>query len=232
MMQRLIQVWEKSFYTELLLILVLCLALMVSIRQRKKYEILKWLPIYIFTLLLVYTSRAFFDRKQYPFLSKLGEYLDYAFTILEIVVFSIFYYQLIDSLIVKRLIIFLNIAFCLFSFYMFFTEQGFYQTISQGIQSMVYTVEGIILLAMSLYYFKELFRKPPDLNLKNDPVFWISTGALFFFACTLPYSWVENFIGRNYFELYDAFYSIFYIFYILLFIMIIRAYLCKPGKTI
>jgi len=226
------KIWERQYCLEPLLVFVLCIALLISLKQRKKYKILRWMPIYIVSLMVVYASGSFIDKKQHPFFLRICEYIDYAFTTIELVIFSIFYYQFIANLIVKRLIIFLNIGFCLFSFYLFFSENGFYRSPSQTIKSTVYTVEGVILLAISLYYFIELFKKPFNLNLKNDPVFWISAGVFFFFACTLPYSLLENFINRNYYELFDPFYSIFYIFYILLFLMIIRAYLCKPEKMI
>jgi len=162
----------------------------------------------------------------------LTEYSDYAFTVFEIMIFSLFYYRLIDSPMLKRFIIITNLVFFLFSVYMFCASQAFYQFIFQITKSTVYTVEGVIILLICLSYFIQLFKKPPILNLKNEPVFWISTGALFFFAGTLPYSVLENYLIRNYRELYFPSYAIFYIFYALLFLMIIRAYLCKPEKTI
>ena len=231
-MQRLINTWEKFYYTEPLLLAVLCLALVISIQKRKKYKILKSLPVYIIALLIVFIFTYLIDANLSYQIVKLGEYIDYGFTIVEIVIFSLFFYKSIDNLVVKQLIIIFNIAFIIFSFYMFFAEQGFYQTISQITQSTVYTIEGAILLMICVFYFIELFKKPIILNLKNEPAFWISTGVLFFFACTLPYSILENYISRNYSELYYRLYSIFYIFYILLFLMIIRAYLCKAEKTI
>ena len=235
-MQSILELWEGSYYTEPLLILVLCIALIISIRKRRKFKILNHFPIYIFSLLMVFiTASAFqisFAEKFHPsFFWGISEYTDYVFTIFEIVIFSLFYYQLIDSLIVKRIILISNLLFVFFSIYMFLTSRAFYQLAFQITKSTVYTVEAIILLVICLFYFIELFKKPPNLNLKNEPVFWISTGALFFFACTLPYSLLENFISRNNEGIYDPFYSIFYIFYILLFLMIIRAYLCKPEKT-
>lgn len=236
-MQRLIAIWEKSSYTEHLLVLVLCLALTISIQKRNKYKILNRIPVYIVSLLMVFISGSVScfatDAKYHPGLfSELAEYIDYSFTIVEMVTFSFFYYQLIGSLIVKKLIIILNIVFCLFCIYMFFMDQGFYQSMSQVIQSEVYAVEAVILLIVCLFFFIEMFTKPPYIDLKNEPIFWISTGLLFFLTCTLPYSLLESHISRNIPSFYPPSYSIFYIFYIFLFLMIIRAYLCKPEKTI
>jgi len=110
------KIWERQYYLEPLLVFVLCIALLISLSERKKYKTLRWMPIYIVLLMVVYA--------------------------------------------------------------------------------------------------------------------WVSAGVSFFFAYALPYSLLENFINRNYYELFDQFYSIFYIFYIHLFLMIIRAYLCKPEKMI
>jgi len=231
-MQNLITIWEKSYYTEPLLMLVLSIALIIAIQKRKKYKILNRMPVYMISLLMVFISGAASDVKYHSklFLG-LSEYLDYGFTFVEMVTFSLFYYQLIGNIIVKKLIILSNIFFCLFFIYMFFMDKGFYHNLSQVIQSEVYTIEAIILLMICLFYFIEMFKKLPYLNLKNEPVFWISTGLLFFLACTLPYSLLEGHLRRTFQRSYPL-YSIFYIFYIILFLMIIRAYLCKPAKTI
>jgi len=236
-MQGILHEWEISYYTQPLLLLVLFIALIISIRKRKKYKILNTFPFYIIFLIMVYitgtASTLSSAIKYHPeFFWGLTEYTDYGFTIFEIVTFSVFFYQLIDNLLLKRIIIVANLVFILFSIYMFITSHAFYQFNFQITKSTVYTVEGVILFMICLFYFIEFFKKPPTLNLKNEPVFWISTGALFFFAGTLPYSVLENHIIRNYRDVYYPSYSIFYIFYILLFLMIIRAYLCKPGKTI
>ena len=171
-------------------------------------------------------------KYHYSFFYGLADYIDYSFTLIEMVTFSIFFYQLITKIIVKKLIIISNIFFSLFFIYMLTIDPGFYASISETTQSRVYTAEGVILLMICLFYFIDFFKKPPNLNLNNEPVFWVSTGLLFFLTCTLPYSLLENYIRKKFPDLILTSYSIFYIFYILLFLMIIRAYLCKPEKAI
>ncbi len=221
-MDSILEAWKESYYTEPMLILVLCIALVISIRKRKKFKILENFPFYIIFLLLVYVTGAIFTFcfkiNYYPKIFwAVTEYTDYLFTIFELVIFSIFFYQLIDNLIVKRIIVLANLVFVLFSIYMFIARQAFYQFNFQITKSTAYTVQGVILLLICLSYLIQLFKKPPILNLKNEPVFWTSTGALFFFAGTFPFSVVENHLIRNYRKFYLNSYSIFYIFYILLF---------------
>lgn len=221
-----------SFYSGLLLSITLIIALFISIRNRKKFNVLKFFPIYITGLF--FASLTIF-KKRVPIISSLSgllHYIDYFFTLLELLIFSNFYTQIIKSPIIRKSILTINILFLPFFVYMALTDKDFYWSVSENTQTIVYSVEGVILLYFSCAYFFDLFNKVPVLILKEDPAFWISTGLLFFSACTLPYSLLENYILKYHHIYANMSYSIFYIFYILLFLMIIRAYLCKPDKTI
>jgi len=198
-------------------------------KNRKKYKILKHIPLYIASLIMVYIGNTL-TNFALNFMG-IASYLDYFFTLIEILIFSDFYLQLIKNPLSKKLVVILNVFFGIFFIYMMFNDKRFSFGISDSTQSKVYTIEGAILLIVCLFYFLELFKKPHNLNLKNEPVFWISTGLLLFFTCTLPFSVLENYMSQNYPEFNIPLYSIFYVFYILLFLMIIRAYLCKPKKT-
>ena len=206
-------------------------------KKRKKFHQLKYIPLYVLSLLLVLFfnsmySTTYINRYQAKLFAGLADFLDYSFTLLELIIFSHFYYNLIINPTIKKLILLLNLIFIPFFVYMLIKDEKFYKTISEITQNLVYTTEGIILLLICLSYFIELFKRPPHLNLKNDPVFWVSTGLLFFLSCTLPFSILETQIRKNHSDLIYWMYPIFYIFYILLFLMIIRAYLCKPEKKV
>lgn len=236
-MQTLINSWEKQYYTSILRDIILIMTLFVAYKNSRKFKILKYIPLYTFFLLLSSLSNTLYSlRKDLNFnplfLSGLADYLDYIFTLFEMLIFSHFYYQLANKLIIKKAILIASILFCLFFIYMATIDEDFYQAISASTQSIVYTVEGSILLLICSQYFIDLFKKLPFVDLKNEPHFWLSTGLLFFMTGTLPYSFLENYIAKNYNTVLVASYSIFHVFYILLFLMIIRAYLCKPQKEI
>ena len=232
-MQFILYYWKSQFYTPLIKDIILIVTLWIAFKNRGKFPILKFMPIYTFALLLA--SLVFLgawiarDLSFYPELFfGLASYIDYLFTLVEMVIFSHFYYQLIKSRLVKRIILFANGLFIGFFVYMAITDQGRYSYISEEKQTVVYTIESLILLFPCICYVIELFKKQPTSTLKNQPEFWVSTGVLFFMACTLPYSLLENYITKNFDDVILASYSIFHVFYILLFLMIIRAYLCKP----
>lgn len=236
-MEKLISRWQTENYTEPILYFVLSISLIVALKNSKKHEILKYFPLYISSLLIVCLTNelnnlTYDSNRQIKYFSGVANYLDYSFTFLEMIVFSHFFYRTTKSNIERRIIIFLNTCFLVYFAYMPFTDAKFYHSISEITQSKVYTIEGAILLLICLFHFIEIFKELPTINLKNEPIFWVSTGLLFFLICTLPYSVLENYIDKHYGGVGSSLYSLFYIFYIVLFLMIIRAYLCKPKKIL
>lgn len=233
LMHEIIADWSHTYFFEPILLLVLSITLIIALKNDKKHAILKSLPFYISSLLLVFLSGAFVSlswKLKYHFLFFVGlsSFIDYTFTFIELITFSIFFYQLLNNRAMKKLIVISNFIFSILFFYMFFSEPSFHNKISDITQSKVYTLEGIILLVFCIFYFFELFKKSLAIQITNEPAFWVSTGLFFFLTCTLPFSLIENYIRNKYPELIISYYSIFYIFYILLFSMLIRAYLCKP----
>ena len=103
---------------------------------------------------------------------------------------------------------------------------------SEITQSKVYTVEAVLLLLICLIYFFQVFRELPYIDIKNESIFWISAGLLFFVTCTLPHSILENYIFKNHSSFSFSLNAIFYIFYTLLFLMIIRAYCCHSKGMV
>jgi len=235
-MQHILNDWQDHFYTSALQLFLLIIVLILSVKLRKKFIQLKYFTLYAITLLFdylfLYLSYVAGDLNYHrDFFRGLSAYIDYLFTLFELIIFSHFYYGVVNAISIKKLLLIFNILFLFFFIYMAITDKYFYQTISEPTQSIVYTVESIILIFPCSWYFIELFKKVPVVDLKNEPSFWISTGVFFLMACTLPYSLLENHIRKNYPNSLVTSYSIFHVFYILLFLMIFRAYLCKPTKT-
>jgi len=163
---------------------------------------------------------------------RIDRLVDHFFTLIELCIFSDFFRKLIKSAFRGKIIKILTGLFVLFFILTIIKEPLIFRDISYRTLNITYTIEAIILLIFCLLYYFELFKSPPVLVLLNEPSFWVSTGLFFFLSCTLPYSLLENYLVKNYFDLEIEFYALFYIFYSLLSVMLIRAYLCKPVKTI
>jgi DNA integrity scanning protein DisA with diadenylate cyclase activity len=52
--------------------------------------------------------------------------------------------------------------------------------------SIATSIEAILLIPFCLYYFFELLKKPPVLELSKEPSFWIITGILFLLISITP----------------------------------------------
>lgn len=232
-MNNLLESWSHQYYLEPFLCMLLIITSMVAYKYKTAHKIMKHIPVYIISLLIVYISGSFSsylsDSNSFKIiLAVIASYCDYFFIPLELIIFSRIYYQLIVNSKFKTAIVLTNVIFIFYFLYKLIEDKQFPLGTTDRTQAEVYVMEGAILLPSCLFYFIELFLKQSNLSLKNEPAFWLSTGLLFFLGCTLPYSILENYLRTNNFTLLPTSYTIYYVFYILLFIMIIKAYLCKP----
>lgn len=61
----------------------------------------------------------------------------------------------------------------------------FFQTL-KVYNSITYSIGCLVIVALSIYYFYELFKQKRVVYLTKEPAFWISAGLLFFFTCSFP----------------------------------------------
>jgi hypothetical protein len=52
--------------------------------------------------------------------------------------------------------------------------------------TVTYALGCLVVVAICIYYFYELFRFPGSLRLASNPAFWICSGLLFFYCCGFP----------------------------------------------
>lgn len=236
-MDEIIQDWEKNYYTELWLFIILVVTLIISLKKRSLHPQLKLLPIYLISFLLLnvsgYIHDIFFYQKTYSTffltINKIGNYL---VTLIEFSTFLYYFYTIIKTTKIKIIIRIVSVCMLLlFSLILiqllFFTDGSDYSPLHN-----LYIAESATLFIICFFYFIELFRSPPILKLTNTPNFWISSGLMFYLLGTLPITLITDYIFDTNFFLYENLFSIIYLLYILLFLMIIRAYLCKSEKTI
>jgi hypothetical protein len=94
------------------------------------------------------------------------------------------------------------------------------------INAVFFFFESLFLVLPCLIYFYELFLGISDRSLKNQPDFWIITGILFLNSCAVPLFLTLGGLGK-----YEhAAFSLNYILYAIFFLLLIRAYLCRPAE--
>lgn len=90
-------------------------------------------------------------------------------------------------------------------------------------------IQAFLILLLAIIRLIDLFKNTPTINLFNTPSFWIIIGSLFYFLCTLPIYIARNFVFlADGYAIENGIYSINFICYSIFFLLIIRAYLCKP----
>ena len=233
-MNQLIGFFQESYFTSFICLLASILGLIISIINRKRHTILKWFPYYFFAHILVNISfsihDAYFAKSvMHSTLLNLNTFVDYIFTIME---FLIFIYVFEKTVIQKsKFLKALRLLFLALSLLLLFHNLFHYGILSQPTLHNVFTLQATFLIIACITYYLQIFRLPPHVKLREDPVFWIATGLVFFMICTLPLSLAINYIRNSSLLLYRQLFSIFYIFYCLLFLMIINAFLCKPAHN-
>ena len=93
-------------------------------------------------------------------------------------------------------------------------------------------IQSFCILIPVLIYFYELFKWPTVNNLLTLPSFWISTGIVVYFACTLPLFLMKDFVFNKsgYLKEVDL-YLINFVAYGIMFLLFIKAYLCPKRDT-
>ena len=93
--------------------------------------------------------------------------------------------------------------------------------------TLTYSIGCLLIVLISIYYFFELFKSPSAVNLKKEPAFWIVTGLLFFYTCTLPFFGLANYIYRVLPVLARNFEAILSMLNVLLYSLFTVAFLCR-----
>ena len=88
-----------------------------------------------------------------------------------------------------RVLIWLYPVIAFFNIY-FIQKAGVFHTIT-------YCLGCLLVVAICIYYFLELFRLPYSVNLIRQPAFWICSGLLFYFTCIFPMYGLNAIVASN-----------------------------------
>ena len=97
--------------------------------------------------------------------------------------------EAIHSRVAKRWIFYVMIVYVAASVYNMAFGQGM-----DVFNTITYSVGCFLIVAISIFYFLELFQRPRYIDLKKQPTFWIVSGLLFFYACTPALFGVLNYL--------------------------------------
>jgi hypothetical protein len=234
-MEPIIRYWSNSNFTNLTSTLIAIIGLFYSIINTGRFRNSTLIPFF-FAGYIITNFVSLFDSATYPdfrpFTLVLKHSIELFDTSLE---FYIFYQIIKDEIInvkIKRwtgFVLTLYFALVLTVLIFQFSQAHFLKQIT--LQT-VFTLEAVCLIILCIFYFVDLLSNFSSPKLISEPSFWIITGISFFMVCTLPFSIISNYLINSDYKLYIQLFSIFDVFYCLLFLMIIRAYQCRPAITL
>lgn len=135
-------------------------------------------------------------------------YLYYLFTLFEFCLFTWYFYLIIHDSIVKKLLPVITIAFAIFTIldYFFLQDQGSFNSISSGI-------ETVLIIAMCIYYFFDQLKQTNTFLIYSSSNFWIIIAFLVYLSGTFfLYIYAESMLAdpafRRQYIIINSFFTI------------------------
>jgi hypothetical protein len=145
---------------------------------------LRFFPLFLFMSLIVETIsdyEAYYQRN--------NVLLNNLFTVFVFCFYFFTFREILLSPKIKKIVLYILLAYPLLSLTNIFLVQ------KPGVfHSMTYSLGCLLVVAISIYYFWELFQQTHNVNLARQPAFWICTGLLFYYVCSFPLFGLLNFI--------------------------------------
>ncbi len=140
--------------------------------------------------------------------------------------FEFCFYLFILRLIIDTKNVKTIIAYSLF-IYLFISSINILFIQTNGFHSITYSIGCLLIVIFCIYYFFELFRRSTSINLTSEPAFWICSGLLFFYCCSLPLVGAVNFLSQIPLILLNNMQRILNVMNVLLYTLFTIAFLCR-----
>lgn len=147
---------------------------LVALIVRRKHIYYTIVPLGVFIIFCLITEATAFTLAQLGFRNF---WLAHIYKVVEASLLSAVFYRAIDIKVIKRIILIGTTTFVLLSIAttVFIQPLKDYPTISNAI-------EGTLIPAWVMLYFYSIYKSSSIIRLEKDPIFWLASGALLYFA--------------------------------------------------
>lgn len=233
--QKLINTWERGFYTNFFLELLQILTLIIGLITFRLERIRVFFLLFIFVSLTAHPDyySAFFNFQSERQKTYIWIYCQIVISVFEFIAYYYFFFKILSGRFIKKvmscfiyIITVLLILFCIYSLNKDATSKQlvnyFYYLIS---------VDLFFIITPALAYYFEIFKKPVIPKLFNNNPFLITTSIFFPYITIIPFLFIADYLSQEYRRIYNIFFSAHYVLFCFLFIVLLRAFLCKKPLT-
>jgi hypothetical protein len=209
---------QMIFFVSFFIVLIALLTSLTLYRQGPSDLYLRLFPIYLAIIAILVGLSDWF-----AFWGIHNLYLLNPLTIFQNCFYFFVLYRIIRQPVVK------NIAFHLIWIYpvVAATNILFIQKKIDTFHTITYSLGGLLVVGLSVFYFFELFQRPQSVNLARNPDFWVCSGLLFYFACSFPIIGMTNNLNSMPRFILNNLYTILNVLDFLLYISFSIAFLCR-----
>lgn len=232
MFDKLFDWWAKNFFLDPLATLTALVGFLIfKVLGHRKNEVYIFSYYFLGYLLLKLITWVNDISLELTIRQNIERFADYIFTVFEFLIFYSFFKKTLSFKIYQRILSVLFFLFLSIGCGLLFYDIIVSGMVPESSISFLFNAQAFVLLVPCIFYFLEIFKSKPTSNLLRTPAFWVVTGLSFFMISTLPFSILLNSLWKNRQMVYYYGFDFFYLFYFILFLMIIRAYLCKPATA-
>lgn len=236
MLEYILDLWEKYYFSIPLVILGQIGALLFCFRYWKMERVHILLTIYTtvgLALFLSYHVLMFDAKNNNRFSSTVLEIFNQAFAITEILFFCSFFKRVLKSHSTKLIVHFGVFIFfiAVIYFVLSISKPNFSLSQIRTLADRITTSELLFLGFLSLIYLYELFKYPTARNLAKSPSFWIVSFSLPYTIILPLLLFLLEILRTENVDMFKVFVSLHYVSLSLVFFGITKALLCKKSLT-
>lgn len=216
------------FLTDILMFICSCSSFIICFLSRKKSTEFRILYLYPLSSFIIQLSLFFIyltsEQNTYSSIEIRAEKI---FLIIEFICIYDFFKSGASNKLYKKHMLLIAIAY----FFIYFLLILLDNTLNIY-DNKLYFLQNVSIATISILSLIQIFKNDPIVNITEIPSFWVITGCLLYFLCTMPLYFFKDFIyNHNGIFVDRTVYSLNYLFYSILFLLLIKAVTCKKPEN-
>jgi uncharacterized membrane protein YhaH (DUF805 family) len=208
---------QMSFYISFFCVVIAFLASLALFSQRPSDIYLRLFPYFLFIVAILLGIVSYKASREIN-----NTHLFNLLTIIQCCFYFFLLYRIIRHPIARKIALHLMWIYPLVAYMNILLLQ-----VPDTFHTITFALGGLLVVALCVFYFFELFLRPQTVSLTRNPDFWICSGLLFYFSCSFPIYGMANNLSRMPRFIIVNFNAILNLLDILLYTSFVIAFLCR-----